>query len=184
MLNENPHGSIPGPTCRNTHALQRQGLQAGGGCTKALALCKPQLGWQKPRGRTITPPPVSQPGIWVLLVPKIPPKQRGGRLPLSVLTCPPVPPTSLPQPGAYWGWVAAPGWAPPRPCPSQEGKTLPSAGQRTLKPTWSLLNCLKTPTTNLLTITIIITGDFPGGPVAKTLCSQCRGCRFHPWSGN
>ena len=28
------------------------------------------------------------------------------------------------------------------------------------------------------------TGDFPGGPMAKTLESQCRGPRFHPWSGN
>ena len=27
-------------------------------------------------------------------------------------------------------------------------------------------------------------GDFPDGPVAKTLCSQCRGPRFSPWSGN
>ena len=26
--------------------------------------------------------------------------------------------------------------------------------------------------------------DFPGGPVAKTPQSQCRGPRFHPWSGN
>ena len=26
--------------------------------------------------------------------------------------------------------------------------------------------------------------DFPDGPVAKTLCSQCRGPRFNPWSGN
>ena len=26
--------------------------------------------------------------------------------------------------------------------------------------------------------------DFPGGPVAKTLCSQCRGLRLDPWSGN
>ena len=26
--------------------------------------------------------------------------------------------------------------------------------------------------------------DFPRGPVAKTPCSQCRGPRFHPWSGN
>ena len=25
--------------------------------------------------------------------------------------------------------------------------------------------------------------DFPGGPVAKTLSSQCRGPRFDPWSG-
>ena len=27
-------------------------------------------------------------------------------------------------------------------------------------------------------------GDFPGGPVAKTLWSQCRGPGLHPWSGN
>ena len=26
--------------------------------------------------------------------------------------------------------------------------------------------------------------DFPGGPVAKTFCSQCRGPGFDPWSGN
>ena len=26
--------------------------------------------------------------------------------------------------------------------------------------------------------------DFPGGPVAKTLYSQCRGSGFDPWSGN
>ena len=25
--------------------------------------------------------------------------------------------------------------------------------------------------------------DFPGGPVAKTLCSQCRGPRFDSWLG-
>ena len=25
---------------------------------------------------------------------------------------------------------------------------------------------------------------FPGGPGTKTLCSQCRGPRFNPWSGN
>ena len=27
-------------------------------------------------------------------------------------------------------------------------------------------------------------GDFSGGPVAGTLCSQCRGPRFNPWSEN
>ena len=27
-------------------------------------------------------------------------------------------------------------------------------------------------------------GDFPGGPVGKTTCSQCRGPRFDPWLGN
>ena len=26
--------------------------------------------------------------------------------------------------------------------------------------------------------------DFPAGPVAKTLYSQCRGSEFNPWSGN
>ena len=26
--------------------------------------------------------------------------------------------------------------------------------------------------------------DFPGGPVAKTPRSQCRGPAFDPWSGN
>ena len=26
--------------------------------------------------------------------------------------------------------------------------------------------------------------DFPGGTVDKTLCSQCRGPGFNPWSGN
>ena len=27
-------------------------------------------------------------------------------------------------------------------------------------------------------------GDFPGIPVAKTPCSQCRGPGFDPWPGN
>ena len=27
-------------------------------------------------------------------------------------------------------------------------------------------------------------GSFPGGPLAKTPNSQCRGPRFDPWSGN
>ena len=26
-------------------------------------------------------------------------------------------------------------------------------------------------------------GDFPGSPVVKTLCFQCRGCRFYPDQG-
>ena len=26
--------------------------------------------------------------------------------------------------------------------------------------------------------------DFPGGPIAKTPCFQCRGPEFNPWSGN
>ena len=29
-----------------------------------------------------------------------------------------------------------------------------------------------------------IWGDFPSGPVAKTLCSQCREPGFDPWLGN
>ena len=28
------------------------------------------------------------------------------------------------------------------------------------------------------------TGNFLDSPVVKTLCFQCRGCRFDPWSGN
>ena len=27
------------------------------------------------------------------------------------------------------------------------------------------------------------TGDFPGGPVAETQCSQCKQPEFNPWSG-
>ena len=27
-------------------------------------------------------------------------------------------------------------------------------------------------------------GEFPGGPVIRTLYSHCRGCGFNPWSGN
>ena len=27
-------------------------------------------------------------------------------------------------------------------------------------------------------------GEFPGGPVVRTLCYHCQGCRFNPWSGN
>ena len=27
-------------------------------------------------------------------------------------------------------------------------------------------------------------GDFPGGPVAKTSCSKCRGPKFDPWARN
>ena len=30
----------------------------------------------------------------------------------------------------------------------------------------------------------VIKGDFPGGPVAKTPCSECRGPGFALWSGN
>ena len=32
--------------------------------------------------------------------------------------------------------------------------------------------------------TLVLVGDFPGGLLAKTLSSQCRGPRFHSWSGN
>ena len=30
----------------------------------------------------------------------------------------------------------------------------------------------------------LVVGDFPGGPVAKTLLSQCRGPELDPWLGN
>ena len=40
----------------------------------------------------------------------------------------------------------------------------------------------------MITISVITkenaSRDFPGGPVAKTPCSQCRGSGFNPWSGN
>ena len=26
--------------------------------------------------------------------------------------------------------------------------------------------------------------DFPGGPMVKILCFQCRGCGFNSWLGN
>ena len=29
----------------------------------------------------------------------------------------------------------------------------------------------------------VIHWDFPGSPVVKTLCFQCRGYRFNPWFG-
>ena len=34
------------------------------------------------------------------------------------------------------------------------------------------------------TVKTLYIWDFPGGPVAKTPCSQFRGLRFDPWSGN
>lgn len=79
---------------------QCQGLQALGGCSSTLAPRKPQLGWQEPKGRTVTPPPISEPGIWVPPVPKIPPEQGGGRPQLHV---PSVLSMSLPCPGVRWG---------------------------------------------------------------------------------
>ena len=38
-----------------------------------------------------------------------------------------------------------------------------------------IYNCIKKPNQ---------TRDFPGGPVVKTPCFQCRGHEFDPWSGN
>ena len=32
-------------------------------------------------------------------------------------------------------------------------------------------------------VTVAHLGDFAGGPVAMTLCSQCRGPGFNPWPG-
>ena len=37
---------------------------------------------------------------------------------------------------------------------------------------------------NLTEVQDLYTRDFPGGPVGKTPCSQCRGPGFDPWSGN
>ena len=65
----------------------------------------------------------------------------------------------------------------------------------TTKPGWwqhihlqhSLLNILSPllgPTVQKKWVPFKILWDFPGSPVAKTLCSQCRGPRFNPWSGN
>ena len=36
----------------------------------------------------------------------------------------------------------------------------------------------------LLTTTLLKSWDFPGGPVAKTSYTKCRGPVFNPWSGN
>ena len=36
----------------------------------------------------------------------------------------------------------------------------------------------------ILILINILPWDFPGGPVAKALCSPCRGSRFDPSSGN
>ena len=37
---------------------------------------------------------------------------------------------------------------------------------------------------NSLVASLKVKRDFPGGPVAEILCSQCRGPGFRPWSGN
>ena len=50
-----------------------------------------------------------------------------------------------------------------------------------------LINQPQLPTAYLLTWALIyklLWWDFPGGPVAKSVCSQCRGPEFNPWSGN
>ena len=33
-------------------------------------------------------------------------------------------------------------------------------------------------------INILCDRDFPGDPMVKSLCLQCRACRFDPWSAN
>ena len=45
-------------------------------------------------------------------------------------------------------------------------------------PTWGQIKTLTNQVKNL------ISRDFPGGPVTRTLHSQCRGPGFDPWSGN
>ena len=38
--------------------------------------------------------------------------------------------------------------------------------------------------THTICIFKMLLGDFPGGPVVKTLSFHCRGCEFNPWLGN
>ena len=38
--------------------------------------------------------------------------------------------------------------------------------------------------TDDVSLKLLSLGDFPGGPVVKTLQFQCKGHRFDPWSGN
>ena len=45
------------------------------------------------------------------------------------------------------------------------------------------VNCIVTLENNLSFLKKL-NGDFPDGPMAKTLCSQCRGPGFNPRSGN
>ena len=45
-------------------------------------------------------------------------------------------------------------------------------------PSWGQIKTLTNQVKNL------ISRDFPGGPVTRTLHSQCRGPGFDPWSGN
>lgn len=131
-----------------------------GGPAQALASYKPQLGWQEPRRRMATPPPVSELGIWILPMPKIPPEQGGGRPQLKVPTCPFTFPF-LARCWARWQHVS-------RLRSSQEGKTLPSAGPHTLQPTQSSLR-LKTRPRNLLIIMTIAANLYPVYSVLSTL---------------
>ena len=46
---------------------------------------------------------------------------------------------------------------------------------------WSLMKLLLF---SRQVMSICFSEDFPGGPEAKSLCYQCRGPKFDPWSGN
>ena len=46
---------------------------------------------------------------------------------------------------------------------------------------WSLMKLLLF---SRQVMSICFSEDLPGGPVAKSLCYQCRGPKFDPWSGN
>ena len=66
------------------------------------------------------------------------------------------------------------------------GKTCSPAEHHSLQPGNQTPLCfsLNTTKTDMLAKLKIQLRDFPGGPVAKTLPSQCRGPGFNPWSGN
>ena len=61
---------------------------------------------------------------------------------------------------------------------TSQGRAKNKAGKRTIPESSSIAGLLGEPASK---------GgerDFSGGPVAKSLCSQCRGPRFDPWPGN
>ena len=85
-----------------------------------------------------------------------------------------------------WTWV----WASSGVGDGQGSLACCSPWGRRVRHNWATeLNHLKN-TTELFLINLCIgpglkqSWDFPGGPVAKTPCFQCREHEFDPWSGN